>query len=41
MNVVRPRHTSGAHESEEQPLQELLNHMFVKRSTERIKKTGR
>lgn len=39
MSIVRKCPQSGACESEEQPLQELLNHMSVKGSKEGIKKT--
>lgn len=39
MNVVRKCPTSGAYESEEQPLQELLNRVSIKSSKESIKKT--
>lgn len=41
MNVVRNCPRSGAYESEERPLQELLNDMSIKSSKERIKKTVR
>lgn len=40
-SAVRQCPTSGACESEEQPLQELLNHMSIKSSQESIKKTVR
>lgn len=39
VSVVRKCPTSGAYESEEQPLQELLNHMSIKSSEESIKRT--
>lgn len=41
MSVVRQCPANGAYESEEQPLQELLNHMSIKSSQESIKKTVR
>lgn len=40
MSTVRKCPPSGVCESEEQPLQELLNHMSVKGSKESIKKTA-